>query len=648
MAREAPASSRSASGSLKSGQWNSGLLDVLEHPPKVLLGAVDAALEDALDQARPELVLQAVVKWAKDGGLAGSGVGVRGLLDDDDLKRAVVKAIRPSIGWQGDDGDRNARIAAGNVLGVLAERFESADGTPTPSPLDPESIERGAKAAWNASVDGLLHTVKWDRLPDEDRNRECKRFEIGLRDALAGAGSDSPGPLLPHEAAAVLAKAGSRIDYSRSHYESGRRKLVKLAASGSESEPFGEISERELEEARNDPKVKRFAAAAEGYLDRMRGSGSGTGPGLVEWKHGGFYGTVGSDFISLSPPGREPGITVRVPSEVRDRVVAMWSESRVVRAERVAASPVGDREQLIRSALSDPGKFVDRKATPSHLGGDDMEPIYLWQTRAVIAALDCEQEQCSYCKQWFPKPVELHHHESDCSGSVGDERPEGLRLTVGRFNGGQWFVMDPEGIDGLSDRWETKTLAEVDEDDSFGSVRESADTPLPDDAKLMRFECPVDGCKAAVAIADHARRDPADIAGDHIRCREHGEALKLVDETPLFESPQPSLRVAAPSIEAIEHACNVLDPEWYDGKDHETAGAETWDTAKALLTAGYKIDSGRVDGAPAPDPATYGGAIPLLKYIRGMCSDERPHAEIDAKVAEAIDRLYTAKGGDDG
>ena len=25
-----------------------------------------------------------------------------------------------------------------------------------------------------------------------------------------------------------------------------------------------------------------------------------------------------------------------------------------------------------------------------------------------------EQEQCFYCKQWYPKPVSYHHSEDDC------------------------------------------------------------------------------------------------------------------------------------------------------------------------------------------------------------------------------------------
>jgi len=29
-----------------------------------------------------------------------------------------------------------------------------------------------------------------------------------------------------------------------------------------------------------------------------------------------------------------------------------------------------------------------------------------------------EQEQCSYCNQWYPKPVSLHHSEAECSDNV--------------------------------------------------------------------------------------------------------------------------------------------------------------------------------------------------------------------------------------
>lgn len=50
------------------------------------------------------------------------------------------------------------------------------------------------------------------------------------------------------------------------------------------------------------------------------------------------------------------------------------------------------------AACADPGRFVERRFKPSEYGGaSDPEPLYQWQGRAVIAALDT----CPKC--------ELHH-----------------------------------------------------------------------------------------------------------------------------------------------------------------------------------------------------------------------------------------------
>lgn len=27
---------------------------------------------------------------------------------------------------------------------------------------------------------------------------------------------------------------------------------------------------------------------------------------------------------------------------------------------------------------------------------------------------DYEEQQCHYCKEWYPKPVSLHHAEDEC------------------------------------------------------------------------------------------------------------------------------------------------------------------------------------------------------------------------------------------
>ena len=54
--------------------------------------------------------------------------------------------------------------------------------------------------------------------------------------------------------------------------------------------------------------------------------------------------------------------------------------------------------------------------------------------QAEGGGLDTGEQQCHYCKQWFPFPVELHHHESDCVRREPDEvtkpaAPDGLDAT---------------------------------------------------------------------------------------------------------------------------------------------------------------------------------------------------------------------------
>lgn len=31
-----------------------------------------------------------------------------------------------------------------------------------------------------------------------------------------------------------------------------------------------------------------------------------------------------------------------------------------------------------------------------------------------------EQEQCSYCREWYPKPVNLHHSNDECDLNVAE------------------------------------------------------------------------------------------------------------------------------------------------------------------------------------------------------------------------------------
>lgn len=37
---------------------------------------------------------------------------------------------------------------------------------------------------------------------------------------------------------------------------------------------------------------------------------------------------------------------------------------------------------------------------------------------AVASATEATQEQCSYCKEWYPKPVSLHHDTAECDANI--------------------------------------------------------------------------------------------------------------------------------------------------------------------------------------------------------------------------------------
>lgn len=34
------------------------------------------------------------------------------------------------------------------------------------------------------------------------------------------------------------------------------------------------------------------------------------------------------------------------------------------------------------------------------------------------------QEQCFYCKEWYPKPVSLHHSEEECLENTNRSQPK--------------------------------------------------------------------------------------------------------------------------------------------------------------------------------------------------------------------------------
>jgi hypothetical protein len=67
-----------------------------------------------------------------------------------------------------------------------------------------------------------------------------------------------------------------------------------------------------------------------------------------------------------------------------------------------------------------------------------LEPIFLEagdclkvQVRAVveIEKKEAEQEQCAYCKQWYPYPVYLHHTKAECDRNYRSELNGGKTLS---------------------------------------------------------------------------------------------------------------------------------------------------------------------------------------------------------------------------
>jgi hypothetical protein len=37
-----------------------------------------------------------------------------------------------------------------------------------------------------------------------------------------------------------------------------------------------------------------------------------------------------------------------------------------------------------------------------------------------------EQEQCSYCKEWYPKPVSLYHTDEECDLNVNERSADAV------------------------------------------------------------------------------------------------------------------------------------------------------------------------------------------------------------------------------
>lgn len=73
----------------------------------------------------------------------------------------------------------------------------------------------------------------------------------------------------------------------------------------------------------------------------------------------------------------------------------------------------------------------------------------------------------------------------------------------------------------------------------------------------------------------------------------------------------------------------------------EYAARDGWNHPDKRAWAIHWVEKGASAGSQEPAPA---GVVPLLRWIRGMCSDEEPHELIDAKVAEAIGLLSSGDG----
>lgn len=53
--------------------------------------------------------------------------------------------------------------------------------------------------------------------------------------------------------------------------------------------------------------------------------------------------------------------------------------------------------------------------------------------------------------------------------------------------------------------------------------------------------------------------------------------------------------------EMVERACRAYDDDWYEGKDHTTEGAETWDLMDGILRAALSPEFRELDRASEGD-----------------------------------------------
>lgn len=55
---------------------------------------------------------------------------------------------------------------------------------------------------------------------------------------------------------------------------------------------------------------------------------------------------------------------------------------------------------------------------------------------ALLGLRAAGEEQCAYCKQWFPKPVGLHHTQKECATAPPASAPEAVcNIAVVRYSG---------------------------------------------------------------------------------------------------------------------------------------------------------------------------------------------------------------------
>lgn len=47
---------------------------------------------------------------------------------------------------------------------------------------------------------------------------------------------------------------------------------------------------------------------------------------------------------------------------------------------------------------------------------------------------EIEEEQCGYCKEWYPKPVSLYHTDEECDLNVNEHSAEATSAGRGDSN----------------------------------------------------------------------------------------------------------------------------------------------------------------------------------------------------------------------